>query len=220
VKPLYRSQLERWNFPMTSDRKPSLHPDLLKLPPRRDQRASGVLIPDRAPIPAQRTEPYRPLIDPKKWHLDAETGEYLRIKYHGGSRVLVDTTPYGERWKESVLAGQELAKLAGVTFGLFAGGVVLWAIAENTRKPDCILPGSFAIICFLSTIGPFFQLLAGLVKEGCRDLGPEPVSQSPRRAQAEQQQVHGTGRFMNREEIHRAASGETTFPTGEQQYED
>ena len=206
---------------MPSDRKPMMHPDILKLPPqRRDEQTPVQFNFQRGQPAAQRREPYRPPIDPKKWHLDENTGEYLRIKYRGGNRVLVDPTTYNDRWKESVLAGQELLMLAGVTFGLFAGGVVLWAIAENTRKPDCILPGSFAIICFLGTIGPFFQLVAGLVKEGFRDLGPEPIEQRPRREQAEQQRVQGAGRFMNREEIHRAASGETTFPTGEQLYED
>ena len=206
---------------MTSDRLPPMHRDLLKLPPHRfDQQAMSQRIPDRGPADAQPSQPHVPRVNPRKWYLDENTGEYHRVKYHGGNRVLIDPTPYGDRWKESVLAGQELLMLAGVTLGLFTGGVVLWAIAESTRKPDCILPGSFAIICFLSTVGPFFKLIAGLVKEGFRDLGPEPISQRPRREQAEQQRVHGAGRFLNREEIQRAASGEIAFPGGEQQYED
>jgi hypothetical protein len=212
---------KRWSAAMTSDQKPILHPDILKLPPQHhDQQTPSQYSPDRGPVPAQRIAPYRPPIDPRKWHLDENTGEYLRIKHHGGNRVLVDPTTYGDRWKESVLAGQELLLLAGVTLGLLTGGVVLWAIAENTRKPDCILPGSFAIICLLSAGRVFIELFAKLVREGFRDLGPEPVAQRPRREEAERQQVHGAGRFMNRDEIHRAASGETAFPGGEQHYED
>lgn len=199
---------------MTSDRKLTLHPDFLKPPPHLDQH-----IPDRVPT-TQRSEPYHPPIDPRRWYLDENTGEYLRVKHRDSQRVLVDTTSYNERWTESVLAGQELLKLAGGTIGLLVAGTVLWAIAEHTRKPDCILPGSWAIICYLTSILLFFQLLVGLVREGFRDIGPEPVSQPPRREQAEQQRVHGTGRFMNRDEIHRAASGETAFPAGVQQYKD
>jgi hypothetical protein len=205
---------------MTYDRYPPIQRNpIIQRPTRRDQPTPSQRNLQRGQ-PIQRSEPFHPPINPKKWYLDENTGEYLRVKHRERDRVLLDPTPYNDRWKESVLAGQELLKLAGWTFGLLTGGVVLWAIAENTQKPDCILPGSWAIICFLSSIGPFFHLVVGLAKEGFRDLGPEPVSQRPRREQAQQQQVHGDGRFMKRDEIHRAASGETAFPGGEQQYED
>ena len=206
---------------MTYDRYPPIQRNpIIRRPTLGDRQTPIQRNLQRGPLPVKRSEPYHPPINPKKWHLDENTGEYLRVKHREGDRVLVDTTPYGDRWAESVLAGQELLKLAGATVGLLVAGTILLAIAENTRKPDCILPGSWAIICLLSSIVTFFHLVVALVKEGFRDLGPEPVPQRPRREQAEQQQVHGAGRFMNRDEIHRAASGETAFPPGEQQYED
>jgi hypothetical protein len=206
---------------MTSDRNLPIRRDLIMpRPPRRNIQTQSQRIPDRESSATQHSQTNPALVNPRKWHLDENTGEYLRIKYNGGNRVLVDTTPYGERWKESVLAEQELLKLAGLTVGFLIAGTVLLQIAYHTAAPDCVFPGSFAIVFFLSSIGPFFLLVAGLVKEGFRDLGPEPVSQRPRREQAERQHVHGDGRFINREEIDRAASGEIAFPGGEQQYED
>jgi hypothetical protein len=205
---------------MTSDGKASIRRDLIPGPPRRDQYTPSPRLPDRQPRTAQRSHPNPSPVDPRKWYLDENTGEYLRITYDGGSRIIVDPTPYGERWKRRVLAEQLHLRLAGITFGFFAGGLVLWAIAANTQNPNYIIPGLVAIFCFLTTLGLICALLVGLVTEGFSDLGPEPVPQRPRREQAEQQQVHGAGRFMNRDEIHRAASGGTAFPTEARLYED
>jgi len=66
--------------------------------------------------------------------------------------------------------------------------------------------GMYWVVIFVGT-------LAGSITGWKRD-------ENPGREQVEQQQVHGAGRFMTRDEINRAAAGETSLPIGVQEFED
>ena len=104
--------------------------------------------------------------------------------------LLVIMFGVGEKPTDHRGDGYELAR----TFLWMGGWVVLF------------FTGMYWAIIFLGALG---KSITGWKRD-----------ENPGREQVEQQQVHGAGRFMTRDEINRAAAGETSRPVGAQEFED
>lgn len=176
-------------------------------------------------------------IDPKKWVLNHATGEYWRVTYSHSEGVLYDDAGYLQRLGRRLVVYQDMRQkvIAAVVCLVAIVGAAVW-IHTGARGPcglfycdmkrddniGVVLLGTLVYcgggsIGIGSTIGwlmSWWQL-----GKPEYELGPPPVP-PPGREEVEQQQVHGAGRFMTREEMNQAAAGEATIPADWQEFED
>ena len=179
---------------------------------------------------------YGSQIDPKKWALNHETGEYWRITYSHPEGNLYDDAGYAQRLGRRLVVYQEMRGLviATVVCLLLMVACGFW-IHLGARGPcglfycDMKRDGND----LAAVVGTFVYFGGGFIGIGSLigwllswwklgkpefELGPPPVPQ-PGREQVEQQKVHGDGRLMTREEMDWALRGDSG-PVQVQTFED
>jgi len=181
-----------------------------------------------AKLPATR----EPQIDPKKWSLDPDTGEYYPVTFIGKDGTLVRTITYEER-RVAYLKGERslvrsrklLIYIAVITVVLASITEYLWRVVAKQHPIDIVYIGAACFTIFPVTGGLAFvcEFVSWLRREyhfaGAkeRDVGPRPVAQ---RYDAGDGNVHGEGGFATREDIDRAAQGITRGAASQQEFED
>jgi len=155
-------------------------------------------------------------IDPKKWALDPETGEYRRITFSSKSGVLVNKASYHERsTKRLVVIRSVYGLLKG--FALAAAALVVCivltqsAVAHNYHGSHFLLIMLGLLGCLLSVGGLFYAALFLLtsfiqLQSAELELGPPPDPQ-PGREEVEQQKAYGDANAASVQDIHQILGG-------------
>jgi hypothetical protein len=144
-------------------------------------------------------------IDPKKWHLNPDTGEYHRITGWHKGQVFVDQRTYAQRLTDDYAEARHRRQ---IYISLVILGLMSWFGYKTFGRQDWVgILSIFALILgpFLF-VATFIAALINFIRSFNNTVGPPPVP-LPGREQVENQKVHGEGRVMTREEMDRALRG-------------
>ena len=158
-------------------------------------------------------------VDPNKWHLDQETGEYKRILYESSDgSLLLDKSSYSDRKTKALLNARDANKCRTYFLVCWPLLCVLFIFYRLGFDPA----GFVAIFVAIGTAGCGIGWMFGAVVMNeivQSKLGPAPVP-PPGREEVERQKVHGEGRFATDEEIDAAARGANSAHGDTERFED
>jgi hypothetical protein len=163
--------------------------------------------------PARADAPQK--IDPKKWFLDRETGEYHRLRFTDKEGVATDSENFGKRYAVYLTYKIHLRNRRRLLLALYAATTALvyftahaWKTTEGLSLTllvfaplTCVVSGVFVVVVFI-----WLGLELSLLNARERDVGPRPIA--PRgREEVEEQKAYGDAGAANIGDIHAALSG-------------